>query len=296
MSRKHDDYSRVVETVKLELRPGPCCLPAEVYHRVRVLLGLDDVYDGDQAGEEAQAAAMEAASAPPSQRAKELLRQFRRMAALDEMDLRPPVRDGEPCLSLFPALEECAGVVLADVQIDVKEEGGCVEITDVRFDPCSRRALLPTATIQELTCGVAPALLGVGLNGDTGGPRVIRESISLTDDGRTLSFNLTEPLIPGSVKRAIAITSLSSRGWVDEDIDSVRYDAAEVAVIVNLADRPINEVVRLIVRGTGETPVFGSDPPVPLAGFVGGPSGTLDDGVDAVYTFKNPIELTEAES
>lgn len=296
VSRKHDDYSRVVETVKLELRPGPCCLPAEVYHRVRVLLGLDDVYDGDQAGEEAQAAAMEAASAPPSQRAKELLRQFRRMAALDEMDLRPPVRDGEPCLSLFPALEECAGVVLADVQIDVKEEGGCVEITDVRFDPCSRRALLPTATIQELTCGVAPALLGVGLNGDTGGPRVIRESISLTDDGRTLSFNLTEPLIPGSVKRAIAITSLSSRGWVDEDIDSVRYDAAEVAVIVNLADRPINEVVRLIVRGTGETPVFGSDPPVPLAGFVGGPSGTLDDGVDAVYTFKNPIELTEAES
>ena len=178
VSLEHDDYSRVVETVKLELRPGPCCLPAQVYHRVRVLLGLDDVYDGDQAGEEAQAAAMEAASAPPSQRAKELLRQFRRMAALDEMDTSgPPVRDGEPCLSLFPALEECAGVVLADVQIDVKEEGGCVEITDVRFDPCSRRVLLPTATIQELTCGVARALLGVGLNGDTGGPRVIRESI-----------------------------------------------------------------------------------------------------------------------
>ena len=111
----------------------------------------------------------------------------------------------------------------------------------------------------------------------------------------SLSFNLTEPLIPGLVKRAIAITSLSSRGWVDEDIDSVRYDAAEVAVIVNLADRPINEVVRLIVRGTGRHRLR-QRPAVPLAGFVGGPLGTLDDGVDAVYMFKDPIELTEAES
>jgi hypothetical protein len=296
VSRKHDDYSRVVETVKLELRPGPCCLPTEVYHRVRVLLGLDDVGEGDEAGEEALEAATVAASANPDRRAQELLYQFRRMAALDEMDLRPPVRDGEPCLSLFPALEECAGVVLAAVEVDVKEEGGCTEITGVRIDPEVRRALLPTATIQELTCGVAPALLGVGLEGDAGGPRVIRDSVSLSDDGRTLSFNVTAPLIPGSVRRAIAITSLSSRGWVDEDIDAVRYDADDLAVVVNLADRPINEIVRLIVRGTGETPVFGSDPAVPLAGFVGGPPGTADDGIDAVLTFNNPIDRTETAS
>jgi hypothetical protein len=296
VSRKHDDYSRVVETVKLELQPGPCCLPTEVYHRVRVLLGLDDVGEGDEAGEEALVAATVAASADPGRRAQELLHQFRRMAALDVMDLRPPIRDGEPCLSLFPALDECAGVVLAAVEIDVKEDGGCTEITDVRIYPEVRRALLPTATIQELTCGVAPALLGVGLQADAGGPRVIRDSVSLSDDGRTLSFNVTAPLIPGSVRRAIAITSLSSRGWVDEDIDSIQYDPDDLAVIVSLADRPINEIVRLVVRGTGQTPVFGSDPPVPLAGFVDGPPGTTDDGVDAVLSFNNPIDRTETAS
>lgn len=296
VSRKHDDYSRVVETVKLELRPGPCCLPAEPYHRVRVLLGLDDVGEGDEAGEEALEAATVAASANPDRRAQELLAQFRRMAALDEMDLRPPIRDGEPCLSLFPALDECSGVVLASVEVDVKEEGGCTEITCVRVHPEVRRALLPTATIQELTCGVAPALLGAGLQCDAGGPRVIRDSIALSDDGRTLVFNVTEPLIPGSVRRAIAITSLSSRGWVDEDIDAIRYDPESLTVVVSLADRPINEIVRLIVRGTGETPVFGSDPAVPLAGFVGGPPGTTDDGIDAVLSFDNPIDRTETAS
>ena len=99
-------------------------------------------------------------SASPDQRPMELLRQFRNMAALDAMDLRPPTRDGEPCLSLFPALEECAGVVLAAVEIHVKEESGRTEIVDVRIDPLVRRTLLPTATIQELSCGVAPSILG----------------------------------------------------------------------------------------------------------------------------------------
>jgi hypothetical protein len=294
VSRKHDDYSRVVETVKLQLKPSQCCERPEIYHRVRVLLGLDEVGgDDDKAGEQAAIAAMVAASAPPDRRARELLDQFRQMAALDEMDLQPPVRDGEPCRSLFPALDECSGVVLAAVEVDIREEGGCTEVVAVRTEPLVRRALLPTATIQELTCGVAPGLLGVGPDSDAGGPRVIRESVTLSEDGRTLTFRVTAHLIPGSVRRAIAITSLSARGWVDEDIDAIRYHDDDLAVVVSLADRPINEIVRLIVRGTGPTPVFGSDPAVPLAGLVGGPPGSADNGVDAVLSFTNPIDTTE---
>lgn len=296
VSRKHDDYSRVVETVKLELLPGPYVEPPEVFHRVRVLLGLDEVGEDDTAGGEAIVAAMIVSSADPDRRAPELLCQFRRMAALDEMDLRPPMREGEQCRSLFPALDECSGVVLAAVEIDVKEDGGCTEITDIRLEPLVRRTLLPTGTIQDLTCGLAPGLLGQAPGGDAGGPRVIRDSMTLSDDGVTLLFQVTKPLIPGSVRRAIAITSLSARGWVDEDIDTVRYDPEDLAVVVRLADRPINEIVRLIVRGTGETPVFGSDPAVPLAGLVAGPPGSVDDGVDAVLTFANPVDRMQEES
>jgi hypothetical protein len=294
MTRKHDDYSRVVESVKLDLRPGSCPPPEENYHRVRVLLGLDEVGDDDEAGEEAAVAVLEVRSASPDQRPQVLLQQFRLMAALDVMDLRPPVRDGEPCLSLFPALDECAGVVLAAVEIDVKEESGCTEIIDVRIDALVRRALLPTATIQELSCAVAPAIFGATPDSDAGGPRVIRDSLHMSDDGLTITFNVTRPLIRGSVKRGVAITSLSSRGWVDEEIDTVGYKNQEVTI--TLVDRPINEIVRLVVRGTGETPVFGSDPPVPLAGFVDGPPGGTDDGVDAAMTFPNPVDRTEDPS
>jgi hypothetical protein len=74
----------------------------------------------------------------------------------------------------------------------------------------------------------------------------------------------------------------------------VSYDDAERRVTVILADRPINEIVRLIVRGTGRTPVFGRDPAVPLAGLVGGPPGDVNDGHDATLTLRNPL-MVEAE-
>jgi hypothetical protein len=91
-------------------------------------------------------------------------------------------------------------------------------------------------------------------------------------------------LVPGSVRRAVSITSLSSRGWVDEDIDTVRYDPDGPAIVVHLADRPVNPLVRIIVSGTGPTPVYGSDPLQPLAGAAGGPPIGSGDGRDAVIT------------
>ena len=99
---------------------------------------------------------------------------------------------------------------------------------------------------------------------------------------------MTAALNPGSLRRAIRITSLSQRGWVDEDIDTVRYQADTQAIVIELADRPVNPLVRVIVRGTGSTPVYGEDPAVPFAGLWGqGPPGTADDGHDAVLTFEN---------
>ena len=99
---------------------------------------------------------------------------------------------------------------------------------------------------------------------------------------------MTAALNPGSLRRAVRITSLSQRGWVDEDIDAVRYEADPPAIVIELADRPVNPLIRVIVRGTGSTPVYGEDPAVPLAGASGaGPPGTAGDGHDAVMTFDN---------
>jgi len=289
VTRKHDDFSRIVETTEIALLPCECPCPPRPYHRVRVLLGLDEVGDRDVAGEQARDAAELVARTSGDDRPRELLCQFRRLAALDVVDLTPAKEAGDPYPTLFPVTEDKAAVVLACVEVDVRDTNGCPEVVEVRSDPTCRTAVLPTATIQELTCGLAPGLIGIS-DRDAGGPRVIPESLEWTPDGRVLVFAVTAALNAGSLRRAVGITSLSERGWVDEDIDAVRYDPEVPAVRVHLADRPINDVVRLIVRGTGPTPVFGADPPVPLAGLVGGPPGTANDGHDAVLTFPNPIE------
>ncbi len=289
VTRKHDDFSRIAETTEIALLPQECPCPPQSYHRVRVLLGLDEVGTQDPAGKEALKAVELVAHTSPDDRARELLRQFRRLAALDVVDLRPATEAGADSPTLFPVTEDHAAVVLACVEIDVREDNGCAEITEVRYDTSCRTALLPTATIQDLTCGLAPGLISPEGDRDARGPRVLPGSLQWTADGRVLSFAVTAPLNAGSLRRAVHLTSLSERGWVDEDIDAVRYDPAGPAVLVEMADRPINELVRLIVSGTGPTPVFGSDPPVPLAGVVGGPPGTKNDGHDAVLTFANPI-------
>lgn len=289
VTRKHDDNSRVLETASVLLRPGHCPPRCRPYHRVRVLLGLDEVGDDDEAGAKAQDARRQVAEGPIDRRARELLWHFRRLAALDCAELRPAREPGVGTPTPFPVLEKDAPVVLACVEIDLRDADGCTTVQEVRVDSTCRTALLPTATIQDLACGLAPALIGAGGVADAGGPRVLADGVAWADDGRICYVPVSAALNAGSLRRAITITSLSGRGWVDEDIDTIRYDSDAPAIIVELADRPVNRLVRLIVAGTGPTPVYGEDPAVPLAGLWGGPPGGVDEGHDAVLTFANPL-------
>jgi hypothetical protein len=39
--------------------------------------------------------------------------------------------------------------------------------------------------------------------------------------------------------------------------------------------------------------VFGDNPPVPLAGLIDDPPGSINDGYDAVLVFQKPLGVTE---
>jgi hypothetical protein len=297
LSRKHNECSRVVETVRLELReeeqeeeeketdegcPDPVPVPGP-YHRVRVLLGLDRVGDPDPAGELARERRREVAGKPVHRRARALLAAFRELAALDVADLRPATEDGDQCPSLFPGTEDDAAVVLATVKLTTRGN----EVVEVEPSLDARRSLIATSTIQELVCGLAPALLGAESEQDAGGPRVIPESVWWADDAGRLTFKVTSSLLPSTLylrePPPVVVTSLSDRGWVPEDIERVTYDDATKTVTVAFHDPPAYDRVRVIVRGTGPTPVFGTNN-IPLAGLVGGPPGTSHDGHDVVLT------------
>ncbi|QUQ63890.1 hypothetical protein [Kutzneria sp. CA-103260] len=284
VTRKHDDYSRVLETVRLSLRPDDGTSPPPTYRRLRVLFGL--LAPGtDQASLDALAAIEAVMSAPEGNRAQVLLAQFRQLAAADAAELKPAAEAGVEGLSLFPATDEKSGVVLARLVIKQHEVSGAIQIDDVAIDSSARTTLLPTSVIQELAAGTAPSLFGTEGTPDYGGPRVLPDSLNWTDD-RTLEFRVTAPVNARSLRRAVRITSLSpDRGWADDDVDTIEVRDGGTTVVVRLADQLANDTGRLIVRGTGPEPAFGVAPAVPLAGVAGGPPAGKDDGRDAVIMF-----------
>ncbi|QEU96627.1 hypothetical protein [Streptomyces kanamyceticus] len=291
LSRQHTANSRVVERVRLTLRPGPCPAPPPApYHRVRVLLGLDEAAPGDLAGHEAAEAAARVAELPEERRTAALLDAFHRLAAADAADLTPfTPDDGSP--SLFPH-DEPGAVPLAALRLRVHGYGKELRLLDHHIDLGGRPTLLPTATVADLVCGLAPALLAAHTAVDAGGPRVAR-TVEWPHP-HVLRLRVTAPLLRGSLTgRPVTVTSLSAHGWVHEDIARIAYGPDELTLSVFLHDPPVYDLVRVTVRGTGPTPVFGARPRVPLAGLVGGPPGSEHDGHDAVLTLRSGSAATD---
>ncbi|MDR7081034.1 hypothetical protein J2X01_000303 [Arthrobacter ginsengisoli] len=316
VTRRHDEYSRILETCRLELRPGPCPASTLQFPRVRMLLGLLPLTEGDpavaEATKDARHARREVTAAEPANRARALRDQFRRMATLDT--LGPPDdcgtgadgTTGQPCgecldhFGLFPISDDDA-VVLAGIEIEVRDSGGQTEILRLQISYDHRNTLLPSSVIQELTCGEAPALLHLPGSAIGEAPQVIGDKVAAGPDGRTLTIPVTKPLHRRSVqRRAVLVSTLGERGWVEEDTANVIYDDAEgPAIIAELVrSLPDDAIIRLVIKGTGPTPVYGSDPAVPLAGVSGRRTGPSHEGLDAVLTFPNidQLRLKEAAS
>jgi hypothetical protein len=281
LERKHTECSRVVETVRLELRAEDCpAAPASgPYHRLRVLLGLDEVGANDPGGAEAVQARKEVLTAGPPDRPTTMLRVFRRLAAGDVTDLQPAVGKDEDRPPVFPVTEDRAAVPLA--RITFRPGKDCLGPDSWDWDLTVRRSLIATSTIQELVCGLAPGLLGGVADPGAGGPRVKHRSV-VWEDPSTLRFEVTLPLLRGSLSRnPIAVSSLGEAGWVREDIEDAPHYDGQYTVRVQLYEPPTHEMVRLLVRGTGATPVTGTTG-IPLAGRDDGPAVPEDEGHDAV--------------
>ncbi|THA39090.1 hypothetical protein [Streptomyces sp. A1547] len=290
VTRRHDDFSRIVETARITIR-STAPAPWRPYHRVRVLLGLDEAAPGDTAGREALREAAEVARVPAHLRAPALLAAFRRLAAADATALEPERAEGDMCPPWAPVTEDHAPVVLARLTVELTEYDGCVRVEQVRADPSARTAVLPTTTVQELVCGLAPGIIGAAAEADAGGPRLIRGSLAWSREYTVLSFEVTAPLAQGSAEpEGIEITSLSDagRGWATDEVAGIRVSADGRRVKVDLDQRPAYETVRIRVRGTGPKPLYGVHPRAPFAGLEGGPPGTADEGNDAVVTVHLP--------
>jgi hypothetical protein len=165
-------------------------------------------------------------------------------------------------------------------------------VPDVRV----RRSHVATATIQELLCGpLFGAVVGAPpSNGtpvvdvqDAGGPRVDPASVKITTN-RDIRLDFTAPLSLRSVgPDQFSVTAFSIKGgWTTFDIKDVTLDSTANTVLIALKDTIATGLtVRLIARGSGPQPLLGTDH-VPLAGAVGGPPGSVNDGHDFVIMLR----------
>lgn len=284
-------YSRVYETVDVLLRPNLAPAPVCPYHRLRLMFGIDqpllkkastDSQSDDQAvlDEVARINAL-----PVADQRLAWLNAFHRFAALDEIDLHPAIDEDERIL-LFPGQEYEAVVLanIADITLQLNNGGG--KLMGGTVDTSVRPSHVATTTIQDLLCGsllaVPETKTETETEGDTG-PRIDPARV-IFSNSKAIMFTVDKELLDASVKpAAFSVTWFDpAQGWQRSNVMNASYGGGETGTVSLDLDSAVRGRVRLIVFGTGATPLLGADL-VPLAGAVGGSPGTSHDGHDFVY-------------
>ena len=261
-------YSRAVERGWPRL-VVPRNEPVEQYALLRQFFGQEAATHPLVVQALAEVAASGAAARPAT-----CLRWFRRIAAADVTALKPET--DAPGWSPF-AGDGC--VLLADLHVRLRKSGGRYVVVEsgTEVDVLVRPAHVRTRTIQELLCGCG---CGGEDSVDPGAPpgtphgppaadplRAVADSATLT--GSQLTVGFTRPLNEPTVHRdAFAVAVLRADGWADVAVRRAEYDEADLTVTLSLGSSPRVRPVRVVVRGTGATPILAVDH-TPLCGVTG---------------------------
>jgi hypothetical protein len=278
-------YSRVFETVDIrmvaglseERPPGP-------YHRLRVLMGLEEgTLPDDQEVIDRRTGIL---ALPSGEQIAAYVDALREMAALDGIDLKPPESPDGSTATLFAA-ENAPPVLLADlsgIQVERTSPEGEEEqwrLVAGTVDVTVRLSHIATSTIQELLCG--PALQDIGVSGAQTGPRVVPDSVQVSDT--EIQFDVDADLAPAAVRLEAfsASTFDEAAGWTTHTVSGASVSADNRTVTVTLQSAlPTPAMLRFIAAGRGPTPILGANL-LPLEGRVGGPAAITGHGVDFVF-------------
>lgn len=277
-------FSRAYETVELLLRPQPTPSERLDYPRLRVLFGLadDDVAPSTPADVVAIRDAVQALAA--SDQPRGYLEALRRLAAFDGID-REPEPGGDGLFPRDPAevwLANVSGIVLRPLP----NGGWALDDPLPAVDVTVRRTLLPTETIQELLCGPRCSTPATPPPEESEpsveGPRIDPATVVVAAAKR-ITLAATAAIDPVSAPtEAFSVTSYDATdGWSVTDIRRVTVAPNGTDITLDLREATRGTIVRVIARGTGPTPILGTNG-APLAGVTGGPPGSRHDGHDFV--------------
>ena len=284
-------YSRVMEVIDIRLVPG---LPPEPgplpFHRLRVLFGIEQPHI-DEATNAATASDQEVLDArdnvlaqPEADQPAALLAFLRRFAALDSLEEKPWSDAGTGESSLTPSPEDTPIILatISGIRVQTGANGSGADLLEGTVDVTVRPTLIPTRTIQELLAGPAQSAAATP---EAQGPRVVPSSVN-SPDAETITFAFDADVQQASVSgESVQVSVLGESGW-RVLVVTPTYDAASHMVSAHLDSAvAAGELIRLTVRGTGSTPVIGTNG-APLAGSADTPAGSTHEGSDFVWMFR----------
>ncbi len=289
-------YSRVDETVELFLRPNGAPARTVTFPELRALLGVGNPAPG-QPDATVQAALAALGALPESGRAEGWLDALRQVLSAEIAGMAPiGLQNGQPSSSvIFPA-DEPIDVVLAQLHGVTLTGAGTTRTATVQgIDATLRWSQVPTATIVELLAGLGESAATAGGDGvvDAGGPRIDPTTAAWSSDGNSILVNSSGSFLTGTLQPATAVESINpsepSGGW-SEISYTAGFDAGQNQLTFALTPPPASgNWVRVLVRGSGLSPVMGpptpasGGQPVAFAGAAGGPPSGAADGVDVAF-------------
>ncbi|UXY14676.1 hypothetical protein N8I74_15330 [Chitiniphilus purpureus] len=272
-------YSRVIETTQLLLKPGRAPQPPQRNHLVRVLLGLAEPRaDGEGNPLPDDADAVAARAALPGQGLLQRLAALRRFAILDAL-AQPVGGDSDEIESQLFAADAPLEIPLAEVlDLTLQPDGDDYRVTAGEVDNLIRPVLLPTQTLQD---ALAPQPAAA-----QSGPRLRSDAVSLA--GKVLTLPFDKPVLASTLNAAAVSAGIldPGSGWQSAVVADCRPGAAPGTVEVELTDDPAGRHLRVVLPGTGATPILGDDH-LPLFGDTGAFPVSIAEaqqGRDAVWT------------
>ncbi len=276
-------FSRVAETMRLELRPGePPAPPATRgdFEHVRILLGhAQPRVDRDGVviathKEMADRRASLAAEPAGTRRAAEVAALHRATVLDGEAWMPGDAADGDRLL--YPA-DEQTPIVLAtirDLRVSKNAAGEWLMLSNGVVDTSKRVTLLSTGVLQQWF----QATVGV----DAGGPRLKLEALTANTVTLVSDKPLSEPTVVNGTPFRVTSRTAATPWQTPAVTAALAADKKTITLTLGGgAALAVGDLVRVIARGQGPTPILGEDG-VPLAGGLGDPSATVDNGRDFV--------------
>jgi hypothetical protein len=277
-------FSRVVETVRLELRAEAPVVPSTRgdFEHVRILLGraaprVDSQGTVIATHQEIAERRASLTAEPANQRRSAEAAALHRATVLD-IETRMPGEEADGDRLLYPA-DEQTPIVLATIhnlRLTKNAGGDWSMLNDGVVDTSARLTLLSSGVLQQWLQAATRVPV------DAGGPRLALQALAANTVTLVSDKPLSEPTVitgtPFSLSSRTAAT-----GWQTPPVTAaLAADKKTITLTlgggVTLA---VGDLVRVIARGQGPAPILGEDG-VPLAGGVSGGPATVDDGRDFV--------------